>query len=67
MDTPKIPKFRIKKNDKIGYLIDIKNNPMHTHNGLINSFEKQYPFEWDLEKHTESRLISNLEGIKKHN
>ncbi|SRR5712692_6100852 len=49
--APLIPSFETKRGDRVGILVDIGNNPVHTHEGttFFTNFEKKYPYQWHLD------------------
>jgi len=62
VEQPKIPKYHISKNDKIGYIIQPSGNVHHSHMGttVFNNIEKTYKYNWHLEKNVKKGLEQNI-------
>ncbi len=56
VQKPDVPKYNVKKTDKIGYFIKSNDKMLHTHVGttVFNNFEKKYP------KQLDKKLVENL-------
>jgi hypothetical protein len=69
---PELPTYSISKQDRIGYIIDIKNKVEHTHMGttIFNNFDKTYKYKWNLANYIDNslqnKLGSNLVDLSKH-
>ena len=61
LDKP-LPKIEMQKSDKIGFLIETKDLPVHTHVGttVFNNFSKPYSYDWRLREEVNSRAKSAI-------
>jgi len=50
---------------KIGYIINIKPYPTHTHIGTtkLTNFVKEYPYDWKIPQYTEAQIVRNLKRL----
>ena len=48
--SPPLPKIESTRGDRVGVLVEIGDNPSHTHIGttVFNNFAKKYPYKWNL-------------------
>lgn len=60
--APPVPSFETRRGDRVGILVDIGDNPTHTHVGttIFNNFEKRYPHRWDLDAAVAGALKDTL-------
>lgn len=63
---PDIPAYTISKSSKVGYLIQVKQFPIHTHIGttIFNNFSKVYKYDWKMGSYIEHKLITKLSSVR---
>ena len=51
---------------KVGYLVNVSNNPLHTHIGTttLTNFEKRYPVNWRIPAYIQNRLQSEFNTLR---
>ena len=59
---PPIPSFETKRGDRVGILVDIGDDAVHTHIGttVFNNFEKKYAYRWNLDSAVAEVLKNSL-------
>jgi len=59
---PEVPKYTINQVDKIGYIIEESGDVYHAHMGttIFNNLEKDYAYNWQLEKEIDSLMKENV-------
>jgi len=52
LHVPEVPQHAVPANANVGLLINVGNNPTHTHVGttLFNNFNKKYPYNWNMKE-----------------
>lgn len=62
LTPPAPPTFNMPKDSRVGIYVDTGSNPYHAHIGttIFNNFQKQYPYNWDLEVFTYVQVDSQL-------
>ena len=52
LHVPEMPQLTIPANAKVGMLINVGENPTHTHVGttLLNNFSKTLPYDWNMKE-----------------
>lgn len=62
--TPAIPPIKLAPTDRVGYLVELQDEPTHTHIGttVFNNFSKSYPYSWDLSTRIGNVIHKRLEA-----
>lgn len=63
--VPPTPNYKLTAGDKIGILINAKDNPTHTHVGttIFHNFASEYEFNWGIKQAIFDEFKSRIEGM----
>lgn len=62
--TPGRPKLDPPPAARIGFLVNVANTPVHSHDGILvgSHFEQQYPWHWSLSESLATDVRASLQG-----